>query len=183
MGADVTIRDDYAHPLHPGVPFDCEGTPKQRVALIERGVARTIVTDSTWARKLGRPNTGHALPAPNAQGPLSARPRRRARQRVARRTDRRARKRGLLVTRLWYMRTVDQRKTIVTGMTRDGTFLIEDGKLARGVRNMRFNQSLVDALGTCTFSNEQQRTGGYSYALVAPAVKFDRFTFASTTDY
>ena len=54
---------------------------------------------------------------------------------------------------------------------------------AHGVRNLRFNQSLVDALGSCTFANTAQRTGGYSYALVTPAVKFDRFTFASTTDY
>jgi hypothetical protein len=68
-------------------------------------------------------------------------------------------------------------------MTRDGTFLIQNGSVVGGVRNLRFNQSLVDALGSCTFSNEVQRTGGYSYALVTPAVKFDRFTFASTTDY
>ena len=75
------------------------------------------------------------------------------------------------MTRLWYVRIVDQRKTILTGMTRDGTFLIENGRLTRGVRNLRFNQSLVDALGTCTFANEQHRTGSYSYALVAPAVQ------------
>ena len=68
-------------------------------------------------------------------------------------------------------------------MTRDGTLLIEDGKLTRGVRNLRFNQSLVDAFGSCALSSEQHRTGGYSYALVAPAVKFERFNFASTTDY
>ena len=182
MGAGVTIRDDYAHPLHPDAPFDWEGTPKQRVALIEDGVARTVVTDSAWARKLGRPNTGHGLPAPNARGPypldLVVEPGTESLDDLIAST-----KRGLLVTRLWYVRIVDQRKTILTGMTRDGTFLIENGKIARGVRNLRFNQSLVDALATCTFSNGQQRTGGYSYALVAPAVKFERFTFASTTDY
>jgi PmbA protein len=182
MGAGVTIRDDYAHPLHPDAPFDWEGTPKQRVALIEGGVARTVLTDSAWARKLDRPNTGHGLPAPNAQGPypldLVVDAGRDSLDDLIAGT-----KRGLLVTRLWYVRIVDQRKTILTGMTRDGTFLIENGKLTRGVRNLRFNQSLVDALGACTLSNDQHRTGGYSYALVAPAVKFDRFTFASTTDY
>ncbi|HEY5348514.1 MAG TPA: TldD/PmbA family protein [Candidatus Lustribacter sp.] len=182
MGAGVTIRDDYAHALHPDAPFDWEGTPKTRVALIEDGVARTVVTDSAWARKLGRPNTGHGLPAPNAQGPhppdLVVDPGTESLADLIAST-----KRGLLVTRLWYVRIVDQRKTILTGMTRDGTFLIENGKLTRGVRNLRFNQSLVDALGTCTLANEQHRTGGYAYALVVPAVKFDRFTFASTTDY
>jgi predicted Zn-dependent protease len=182
MGPGVTIRDDYAHPLHPDAPFDWEGNPKQRVPLIEGGVARSVVTDSTWARKLGRANTGHGLPAPNAHGPdtrnLVVDPGSPSLDELIAST-----KRGLLVTRLWYVRIVDQRKTILTGMTRDGTFLIADGKLTRGARNLRFNQSLVDALATCTFSNEQHRTGGYSYALVAPAVKFDRFTFASTTDY
>jgi predicted Zn-dependent protease len=182
MSPGVTIRDDYAHPLHPDAPFDYEGNPKERLALIEGGVARSILTDSAWARKLGRPNTGHGLPAPNAQGPypqdLVVEPGVAPLDELIAST-----KRGLLVTRLWYVRTVDQRRTILTGMTRDGTFLIADGKLAHGVRNLRFNQSLVDALGACTFSNDQHRTGGYSYALVTPAVKFDRFTFASTTDY
>jgi predicted Zn-dependent protease len=182
MGAGVTIRDDYAHPRHPDAPFDWEGTPKKRVALIEGGVARTVLTDSAWARKLDRPNTGHGLPAPNAYGPypldLVVEPGTASVEELIAST-----KRGLLVTRLWYVRIVDQRKTILTGMTRDGTFLIENGAIVRGVRNLRFNQSLVDALGTCTLSNEQLRTGGYSYALVTPAVKFDRFTFASTTDY
>jgi predicted Zn-dependent protease len=92
-------------------------------------------------------------------------------------------KRGLLITRLWYTRIVDQRKTILTGMTRDGTFLIEDGVVGRGVHNLRFNQSLVDALGACVLGDTQVRTGGYSYACVVPPVKFDRFTFASTTEY
>ena len=182
MGTGVTIRDDYAHPLHPDAPFDWEGMPKQRVALIEDGIARTIVTDSAWARKLGRPNTGHGLPAPNAHGPypldLVVDPGSDSLDALIASTER-----GLLITRLWYVRIVDQRKTILTGMTRDGTFLIEDGKLTRGVRNLRFNQSLVDALGSCALSSEQHRTGGYSYAMVAPAVKFDRFNFASTTDY
>jgi predicted Zn-dependent protease len=150
--------------------------------LIEDGVARTLLTDSVWARKLDRPNTGHGLPAPNAQGPypldLVVDPGSASLDELIAST-----KRGLLVTRLWYVRIVDQRQTILTGMTRDGTFLIADGKITRGVHNLRFNQSLVDALGTCTFSNDQHRTGGYSYALVTPAVKFDRFTFASTTNY
>jgi PmbA protein len=182
MGAGVTIRDDYTHPLHPDAPFDFEGTPKQRVTLIDGGTARAVVTDTRYAQKLDLPNTGHGLPAPNAQGPypldLVIAPGSASLEALIASTER-----GLLVTRLWYVRIVDQRQTILTGMTRDGTFLIENGKLARGVRNLRFNQSLVEALNAATFSNEQRRTGGYAYALVTPAVKFDRFTFASTTDY
>jgi PmbA protein len=182
MGEGVTIRDDYADPLNPSMPFDYEGTPKTRPTLIERGVAREIVTDRKYAQLLKRPNTGHGLPAPNAVGPLPLNlivdPGTTPVEELIAGTQR-----GLLVTRLWYVRIVDQRRTILTGMTRDGTFLIENGKVGPGVRNLRFNQSLVEALGTCTFARDPVCTGGYSYSLVVPAVKFDRFTFASTTDY
>ena len=92
-------------------------------------------------------------------------------------------KRGLLISRFWYIRTVDQKRAIVTGMTRDGTFLIENGKIAGGVRNLRFNQSIVEALGSVNFSNEQRRTGSYSGSLVVPTAKVERFTFTSTTDF
>jgi PmbA protein len=92
-------------------------------------------------------------------------------------------KRGLLVSRFWYIRPVDQRRTIVTGMTRDGTFLIEDGKLVRGVRNMRFNQSILDALSDVEFARDQARTGGFSYRIVTPAAKLQTFHFTSTTDF
>ncbi|MBC5809724.1 MAG: TldD/PmbA family protein [Candidatus Eremiobacteraeota bacterium] len=179
---NFSLTDDWSNALAPGMPFDYEGTPKERVALIERGVAKAFVTDAYWARKLGRQNTGHALPAPNAAGPqvLDAvvSPGTKTTAQLIAETAR-----GLLVSRLWYVRTVDQRRTIVTGMTRDGTFLIENGKIAGGVRNMRFNQSILAALGACEMSSERARTGGYSYSMVVPAAKFERFTFTSTTDF
>jgi predicted Zn-dependent protease len=182
LGDNVTVTDDYAHPLNPGMPFDYEGQPTQRIALIENGVARDVVTDSYWAHKLGRVNTGHALPAPNASGPqalhLVVSPGRKPLSELISET-----KRGLLITRFWYIRTVDQKKAIVTGMTRDGTFLIEDGQITGGVRNMRFNQSIIEALRNCEFSNALHRTGGYAYSLVVPAVKIDGFTFTSGTDF
>jgi predicted Zn-dependent protease len=182
LGSNVTIRDDYAHALHPDMPFDWEGSPKERIAIVENGVARSLVTDRRWAQKLGLPNTGHGLPAPNGAGPY---PTNLVVDAGTASLDEliASTKRGLLVTRLWYTRIVDQRKTILTGMTRDGTFLIENGAIGGGVRNLRFNQSLVDALATCVLGNAQARTGGYSYGCVVPAVKFERFTFASTTDY
>jgi PmbA protein len=182
MAENVTIRDDYADPRNPAMPFDWEGSPKARLTLIDRGIAREVVTDRTYAHKLERPNTGHGLPSPNAQGPLPLNlvvdPGTTPVDELIAGT-----RRGLLITRLWYVRIVDQRKTILTGMTRDGTFLIENGAIVGGVRNLRFNQSLVDALGSCTLASELQRTGGYSYSTVVPAVRFDRFAFASTTDY
>ncbi|MFN2450489.1 MAG: TldD/PmbA family protein [Candidatus Baltobacteraceae bacterium] len=182
LGDNVTISDDFAHPLAPGMPFDYEGQPTQRLTIVENGVAKNIVTDSYWAHKLGRANTGHALPAPNAYGPQAmhvvvsagSKPL----EQLISETQR-----GLLITRFWYIRTVDQKRAIVTGMTRDGTFLIEDGALAGGVRNMRFNHSLIDALNHCEFGSELHRTASYSYSVVAPAAKIQNFRFSSGTDF
>lgn len=182
LGENVTISDDYAHPLNPGMPFDYEGHPTQRLTLVQNGVAENVVTDSYWANKLGRENTGHGLPAPNAYGPQASHivvsPGSKPVAELIAETAR-----GLLITRFWYIRTVDQKKAIVTGMTRDGTFLIENGRIAGGVRNMRFNQSIIEALRDCEFSNALQRTGGYSYSLVVPAAKINGFTFSSGTEF
>ncbi|MBV9149419.1 MAG: TldD/PmbA family protein [Candidatus Eremiobacteraeota bacterium] len=182
VGSNVTIWDDYAHPLAPGMPFDFEGAPTQRVALVKDGVAAAYVTDSYWAAKFSKPNTGHALPAPNTFGPM---PRHtvvnggsKSLEQLIAET-----KLGLLVSRFWYLRPVDERRTIITGMTRDGTFLIEDGKVTHGVHNLRFNQSVLEALASCEFSNMQTRTASYHYSTVVPAVKIERFTFTSETDF
>lgn len=178
----VTIIDDYAHPLSPGMPFDYEGHPKQRLTLVDRGTVTDIVTDNYYAHKLSRPNTGHALPAPNAWGPQAINvvmaPGTQSVDELVAGT-----KRGLLISRFWYIRTVDQKQAIVTGMTRDGTFLIEDGKITGGVRNMRFNQSIVAALANATFANNATRTGGYSYSLVVPTAKIEGFRFTSGTEF
>lgn len=182
MGKNVSIWDDYTHPLAPGMPFDYEGAPTKRVALVENGVARAYVTDSYYAAKLKTENTGHALPAPNAWGPM---PRnavvcggsKSVKELIA------STKRGLLVSRFWYIRPVDQRQTIVTGMTRDGTFLIENGEITGGVRNMRFNQSILEAMRHAEFSSEQFRSSSYSYTNVIPAVRIEGFKFSSGTDF
>jgi predicted Zn-dependent protease len=179
---NVTVHDDYAHSLSPGMPFDFEGQPTMRLPLVENGIVRNVVTDSYYAKKLDRPNSGHALPAPNAHGPHprhlvvggGSKP---VEQLVS------ETKRGLLVTRFWYIRTVDQKRAIVTGMTRDGTFLIENGRVTKGVRNLRFNHSILDVLRRCEFANRQKRTGQYHYSLVAPVVKVEGFKFTSATEF
>ncbi len=182
FGENVSIFDDYAHPLAPGMPFDFEGFPTQRLALVENGIVRNVVTDSYYAHKLEVENTGHALPAPNSYGPqplhLVVAPGTASLDELIANTER-----GLLVTRFWYIRTVDQKQAIVTGMTRDGTFLIERGRIAGGVRNLRFNQSILEALRSCEFSSEPRRTAGYGFSTVVPAVKIEGFTFTSATEF
>jgi PmbA protein len=181
-GEAVSIADDFAHPLLSGMPFDLQGAPKRRVSLLDRGVANNVVTDARYAKRLARPDTGHGGPAPDADGPQArdvvVAPGARALEDLIAQTER-----GLLVSRFWYIRPVDGRKTIVTGMTRDGTFSIEGGVVTGGVRNMRFNQSILAALAHAEFANGAVRTEGYNYACVVPAVKIPAFHFTSVTDF
>jgi PmbA protein len=178
----ITMRDDWADPRAPGMPFDYEGTPRERLALLREGIAESLLTDSRWAARLGRPNTGHALPAPNGSGPqplnVVVDPGTASLESLISGTER-----GLLISRFWYIRPVDQRQSIVTGMTRDGTFLIEEGKLVGGVQNLRFNQSIVAALKRVTLSDTLVRTTGLDYTMVVPAAKLEAFAFSSSTSF
>ncbi len=147
MSQNVSMWDDGLSPDTIPEPFDYEGVPKQRVPLIERGVAKGVVWDSYLAGKQGRDarSTGHALPAGVTFGPIPLHmfmaPGDAARDDMIRDT-----KRGLWVSRFWYTRTVHPLHVVVTGMTRDGTFLVENGQVVGPVRNMRFTQGYVEAL-------------------------------------
>jgi len=179
MGENVTLIDDYAHPLFASCPFDGEGSPTQRVTLIENGIAKDFVTDVEWSERLERRNTGHyggsGGPAPRS---VVVSPGGRSREELIAST-----KRGILISRFWYIRVVDQRKAIVTGMTRDGTFAIEGGRLRGGLRNLRFNVRILDLLAACELSSELALSGGYSYGIVCPTAKFERFSVSSVTSY
>lgn len=177
-GTNVTIRDDFAHPLGDGIPFDFEGVPRQRVDLIVRGAAKDVVYDSYYAAKMGHANTGHALPAPNSEGPfplnIAVEPGTRSQADLIKDVER-----GVLVSRTWYIRLVDQKKMLITGMTRDGVFLIERGKVTHGLKNMRFNESIVEALGRCELSSTLERSESH----VLPAARIDGFHFTSGTTF
>jgi len=141
----ISITDDATSPDTLGLVFDFEGMPKMRTPLVTAGVLGEPVTDHYWATKLGMRNSGHALPAPNPYGPmpmnLEIAPG------DARIDDMIASvKRGVYVTRFHYVNVEDPVRAVLTGMTRDGTFMIEDGRLGRPIKNLRFTQSAVDAL-------------------------------------
>ncbi len=145
FGKNVTIIDDPYHPQIFPMPFDFEGQPKKTVTMIENGILREIAYDSYNAQRFQMKNTGHALPAPNTLGPIPLHLY--IKEGNAKRKDMiKSVKKGLLVTRLWYVRVLNPKTLNVTGMTRDGTFLIENGKIVRPVKNLRFNQSIPDAL-------------------------------------
>jgi PmbA protein len=147
MGENVSIWDDGLSPAGLPMAFDYEGVPKRRVDFIDHGVAKEVCWDTYFAGKQGGEarSTGHALPAGNTIGPLPLHMFM-ARGDATRDDMIRSTKRGIWVSRFWYTRTVHPLNVVVTGMTRDGTFLIEDGRIVGPVRSMRFTQGYVDAL-------------------------------------
>ncbi|HVH65876.1 MAG TPA: TldD/PmbA family protein [Candidatus Acidoferrum sp.] len=179
-GEAVTIWDDGLDPSGLPAPFDFEGVPKQRVELIRNGVATGLVYDMMTAKKEGRSSTGHGLPAPNTEGPfalnLFMQPGSVPKADLA--SDI---KRGIWVTRFWYVRTVHPKLSIITGMTREGTFLIENGKITRPVKDLRFTQSMLEALnGTLGLSRTTKlQIGEFIGASRVPALHLKAFTFTS----
>jgi PmbA protein len=176
----IDIWDDGLDPSGVPMSFDFEGVPKQRVELIKGGVASGLVYDQQTAQRAGRQSTGHGLPAPNTEGPFAVN------LFMAPGTTPKAElasdvKRGIWVTRFWYVRAVQPKASIITGMTRDGTFLIENGRITRPVKDLRFTQSILDALsGTLAISRSTKlQISEYLGASRIPAVRLKAFTFTS----
>jgi PmbA protein len=183
FGDNINVRDDVYHPLQAGAPFDGEGMPRQRVTLVEKGVAKNVVYARQTAQKMGSEPTGHGFPLPNEYGeaPMNIvmEGGKASIEEMVSTTDR-----GLLVTRLWYIREVDPFQKILTGMTRDGTFWIEDGQVRHGVTNFRFNQSVIEMLSNVEMMGPAQRTAGEeSFEMVVPAMKVRDFSFSSLTKF
>ncbi len=184
VGENITIWDDALDERVSGVPFDFEGVPKQKVVFIERGVAKEVVYDSyTAGREDGKRSTGHALPAPNIYGPMPTnmimQPGDSTLEEMIKSTER-----GILVTRFHYTNAVDPMEAVITGMTRDGTFLIEEGEIKTGIKNLRFTQSILEA-----FSNVEMITkatklfGGFFGCYCVPAIKVSEFNFTGVTQF
>ena len=180
----VTIGDDARDPAGMPASFDYEGVPTSRVVMIEAGICREIVHDSATAARAGVPSTGHGLPAPNPYGPFPLH------AAMAAGTTPRAElvrglRRGLLVTRFHYTNLVHAKLAVITGMTRDGTFLVEDGEIVGPVRNLRFTQSYLDALAAVeAVATERRLLRGELGAVLVPAVRIGswRFTGATTAE-
>jgi predicted Zn-dependent protease len=183
LGANVTIWDDGHDPSGLPLPFDFEGVPRQRLSLIERGVAGDIALDSLYAGMIGARTTGHALPAANDfyAGPIPLhvfmQPGVATVEEMIRSTER-----GLLVTSFHYTRVVHPLYVIITGMTRYGTFLIENGEVTRPVKSLRYTQSYLDALRDVQAIGRETRLCGEYITARVPALKIGRFTFTGVTE-
>jgi PmbA protein len=179
-GDQISVWDDGLYRTGLPASFDFEGVPKQRVDLITGGVASGLVYDMATAAKAGRQSTGHGLPAPNTEGPFAVnlfmKPGAEAKAELASGI-----KRGIWVTRFWYVRIVQPKASIITGMTREGTFLIENGRITRPVKDLRFTQSILEALqGTLALSRSTKlEIGEFIGASRVPAVRLKAFTFTS----
>jgi PmbA protein len=195
FGDNINIWDDVSHPLQTNSPFDGEGMCRQRVQLVENGVVKRVVYARATAEKMKRSPqaaavgpiepTGHGFSLPNEMGEMPVnivfgvpdKPHT-VKEMIA------STERGILVTRLWYIREVDPYEKLMTGMTRDGTFLIENGKIAAGLRNFRFNESLIHMLSNVEEMSEPARsTGEESFDMVVPAMKVREFNFTEVTKF
>lgn len=195
FGENINVWDDVAHPLQSGSPFDGEGVRRQRVQLVENGAVKRLVYARASAEKMRFSEhkdkvgivepTGHGFPLPNEMGeapmnivfgtPAETKS---LEQMIA------STERGILVTRLWYIREVDPYEKILTGMTRDGTFYIEEGKVRHGIRNFRFNESLIHMLSNVEEMGQPVRASGEeSFDMVVPAMKVREFNFTEVTKF
>jgi len=183
FGKNIDILDDTSHPLQSGVPFDGEGVPRRRLKLVEAGIPRELAYSRASATRAKVEPTGHGFPLPNEIGeaPVNiviAGGSTSLEQMIA------STERGVLVTRLWYIREVDPYEKIMTGMTRDGTFLVEGGRVAGGLRNFRFNQSVVELLKNVeALSPAVRASGEETFDMVVPAMLVRDFYFSEVTRF
>ncbi len=184
MNDRITIYDDALAPGTLGLPFDFEGTPKRRVDLVSEGVVMGGVHDRRSGKQEGVPSTGHALPPPNPHGPfplnLFLAPGDASVEDMIRDTER-----GLLVTRFHYSNVVHPKEAIITGMTRDGTWLVEDGEVRHPVKNLRFTHSIIDALRDveAVGSDTELASEFFFSASRVPALQVSSFQFTGASDH
>ncbi len=186
MDERVSIIDDVYHPMSGGFYFDFEGVPKQRVDMIHEGVAKAVVYDSyTAGREEGKKSTGHALPMPNPYSPMPMNMMMETGEgtleEMIEETDK-----GILVTRFNYLGIIHPVKSILTGLTRDGTWMIEDGEIKRPLKNLRFTQSMLEAFNDVDSIGKELKLypmGWLGGKILAPALKLDKFNFTGTTEF
>jgi predicted Zn-dependent protease len=183
FGKNIGISDDAYHPEQLGAPFDGEGLPRKKVALVHQGVVEQLVYSRCSAKRARTRPTGHgfALPSEYGEAPMNlvVAGGTTSLERMIASTDH-----GLLVTRLWYIREVDPYEKVMTGMTRDGLFLVEKGKITGAARNFRFNQSILEMLRNVECLGPARRSSGEEmFEMVVPPMKVRNFNFSEVTKF
>jgi predicted Zn-dependent protease len=184
LGENITITDDAYNPEITGLPFDFEGTPRQSLVLMEKGVPKNLVYDLKSAKKDKTKSTGHALPQPNTIGGyptnLIVDAGNSSLEEMIKTT-----KKGLLVTHFHYTNLAERREVVLTGMTRDGLFMIENGEVAHPVTNMRFTESTLRALSNVELISRDRifAQAFFGGGFLVPAMKINKFNFSSETKF
>jgi predicted Zn-dependent protease len=168
----VTIISDPQDPQMLLQPFDGQGLPNRKMVWIENGVLKELAYSRFWAQKQSKQPTPNAGSIKMLGGTTST-------EEMIRTTPR-----GILVTRLWYLRQVDPRTILFTGLTRDGTFLIENGKITKALKNFRFNESPLFMLNNLEAIGPSVRIAGAESggSIVMPTIKVKDFNFTSLSD-
>ena len=175
----VTIYSDPAHPLAPTLTFDGSGLPIRRTSWVEKGVWKDLIYSRFWGQKMKHEATGGPANFIMEGGTSTI-------DDLIRGTER-----GVLVTRFWYIRPLDPQTLLYTGLTRDGLFLIEKGKVTRPVKNLRWNDSPIVALNNIDGMTPAERvvsgegfggSDGFTFGMVCPAARIREFTFSSASD-
>jgi predicted Zn-dependent protease len=171
----VTLYTDPGNPMLFTAPFNDEGLPNRRMVWFDRGALRSLVYDRYWGQRNDVAPTGFPSGFMMEGGDATVE------QMIA------STERGLLVTRFWYMRPVDQRTILYTGLTRDGTFLVENGRVTRPVQNLRWNESPINILNNIEMMGRPERViaseaGSVGPAVIVPALKVRGFNFTSVSD-
>lgn len=180
-GDHITIIDDATDPRTYGFPFDFEGMPKQRLVIIENGIVRAVAHSRDTCRKAATDTTGHsvgtwgAYPVNMIMTPGD----------VSKDEMIAATERGILVSRFHYSNIVDPMKTVYTGLTRDGTFLIENGQIVSGLTNFRWTQNALESLAKADMISKELRFNSafFGGGAVVPAIRTHDFHFSGKSDH
>ena len=187
-GPKLSLWEDALDPRTIGTPFDVEGTPKKRVALVENGIAKGVVHDRQSAKWFGTSSTGHAADSRRYAtgghaGNLTMAGGDATREQLIGSV-----RRGVLITRFHYTNTPDPKRATMTGTTRDGTFLIEDGRITRALANVRYRMSALDLFSGIDLLGPQRlvrdwwsSNGMGSIVCLAPPVKVARATITGSS--
>ncbi|NLY53216.1 MAG: TldD/PmbA family protein [Firmicutes bacterium] len=172
----LTMIDDHTHPSTQSLPFDFEGTPRQKVVLVEKGVPKGLVYDLASATRAGVESTGHSMGWPGRGGMpmhLIVEPGEQTLEEIIKNTDD-----AILVSRFHYMNPLNRRQAILTALTRDGVFHVKNGEIVAAVNNMRFTESMLLALKNIEAISSDRQAIGNSYV---PALKIKNFHFTGKT--
>ena len=181
-GENITLYDDYNDKMTIGIPYDGELNERKKIAFIENGIARNIALDTKWAKKLGKESNGHALFGWDL--PICTN--------IIMKTGDKSlsdmiteAKNALLITRFNYTNNVNQKKTMYTGMTRNGVYRIESGKIVGTTNNMRFTINIMEALKNVLAIGKElhYNSSGWFGGILVPALMIDNFNFTGTTKF